>query len=97
MDRRYSMYLEYSNKVPHLFEKGTGVHTVKLSNLFTLPVNGAYVKVNAQMDSNSPLIARVAHTGIRFIWETQGNDLNCDLLDGDTWEFVSRTEKVFTK
>ena len=43
----------------------------------------------AKMDSDSPIIARVGHTGIRFIWETKDKlALNCDMCEGDTWESI---------
>lgn len=43
----------------------------------------------AKMDSDSPIIARVGHTGIRFIWETKDKlALNCEMCEGDTWESI---------
>lgn len=90
MDVRYKNYLQYSEEVPHLFDKKDGIHTVKLDNLFSLPINGQYVKVKSQIDTREPLIARVAHTGIRFIWETKGTDLNCDMCNGDEWEHITK-------
>lgn len=89
MDKRYEIYLQYCNEVPHLFDRKNDTHTVKLDCLFSLPLKGEYVKVTPRMNGRKTIIARVAHAGIRFIWETEGTGLNCEILDGDTWEFAN--------